>query len=261
MADDLKDLLEGAKEAARLGGDVLRKRWSQPRAVSFKSGIDLVTDADRASEVVVLEYLRRRFPAHDIMAEESSAQIRGGSCRWHVDPLDGTTNYAHGVPHFCVSIGVEDASGLAAGAVYQPLNDELFSAVRGGGAHLNGVPLSVSQNHPLSQCLVGTGFPYDVWTHPDRPLGLFTRVLTHARGIRRAGAAALDLAYVASGRYDAFFELGLRSWDVAAGTLLVLEAGGRVSDLKGNPPRVDAGEIMAANAKIHADLIALSGSP
>jgi myo-inositol-1(or 4)-monophosphatase len=258
MEQELKELREGAEEAARLGGEVLRTRWSQPRSVSFKGGIDLVTDADRASEVVVLEYLRRRFPTHDIVAEESSAQLRGGKCRWHVDPLDGTTNYAHGVPHFCVSVAVEDPEGLAAGAVYQPLNDELFSAGRGGGAHLNGRRLSVSDNHPLSQCLVGTGFPYDVWTKPDRPLGIFKEVITHARGIRRAGAAALDLAYVASGRFDAFFELGLRSWDVAAGALLVLEAGGKVSDMKGAPIRLEGGEIMAANARIHADLIALT---
>ncbi|MHB8420389.1 MAG: inositol monophosphatase family protein [Myxococcales bacterium] len=258
MTESIDDLMAASETVARRGGEVLRERWSGPRTVDFKGGIDLVTDADRASEKAILELLRERWPSHDVVAEESSAQERGGSCRWHVDPLDGTTNYAHGIPHFCVSVGIEDGRGLAAGAVFNPLLGEMFVAGRGKGAFLNGQRLAVSQRKPLSQCLIATGFPYDIWTKPDRPLALFREVVTHARGVRRFGAAALDLAYVASGRFDGFFELNLRSWDVAAGTLLVLEAGGVVTDMVGGPARLEAGEILAGSPHTHPEILELT---
>ncbi|HUB10048.1 MAG TPA: inositol monophosphatase family protein [Myxococcales bacterium] len=258
MAESVDDLMVAAEAVAKRGGEVLKERWRGPRTVDFKGGIDLVTDADRAAEKAILEMLREKWPTHDVVAEESSAQVRGGSCRWHVDPLDGTTNYAHGIPHFCVSVGIEDGRGLAAGAVFNPLLGELFVAGRGKGAFLDGRKIQVSQRKPLGQCLIATGFPYDIWTKPDRPLALFREVVTHARGVRRFGAAALDLAYVASGRFDGFFELNLRSWDVAAGTLLVLEAGGVVTDMVGAPARLDAGEILAGSPYTHPELLELT---
>jgi myo-inositol-1(or 4)-monophosphatase len=259
MAESIDELMAAAEAVARRGGAVLRERWAGPRTVDIKgSNIDLVTDADRASEKAILDLLKSGWPTHDVVTEESSAQIRGGSCRWYIDPLDGTTNYAHGVPHFCVSAGIEDSQGLAAGAVFQPLTDELFLAGRGKGAFVNGRRIQVSQKNPLSQCLIATGFPYDIWTKPDRPLKLFREVITHARGVRRFGAAALDLAYVAAGRFDGFFELNLRPWDVAAGTLLVLEAGGLVTDMTGGPLKLDAGEILAGSQHTHPELLALT---
>ena len=222
----IEELLAEVEIAARIGGSILRERWARPHQVEFKGQINLVIDADRASETAIVEHLRVRFPFDDIIAEEGAPQVHQGPRRWYIDPLDGTTNYAHGVPHFCVSIGVEDETGLAAGVVHQPLTGELFKAGRGFGAWLGAERLAVSDRAPLSQALVGTGFPYDIWEKPERPLKLFADLLTHARGVRRAGAAALDLAYVAAGRFDAFLELGLKPWDVAAGIVLVREAGG-----------------------------------
>ncbi len=257
MAESVDELMAAAEAVARRGGEVLRERWGVPRTVDFKGGIDLVTDADRAAEAAILELLRRRWPDHDVIAEESGGQLRGGPCRWYVDPLDGTSNYAHGVPHFCVSAGVADAMGLAAGAVYQPLTGEIFTAGRGCGAFLDGQPIRASDRRPLSACLVATGFPYDVWTRPERPLGMLGAAVTHARGVRRFGSAALDLAYVACGRFDGYFELGLKPWDVAAGILLVREAGGIVSDLRGQAAEVDGGEFLAANREVHGQLLAL----
>ena len=257
MAETVEELLAAAEAVALRGGEVLRERWTAPRTVDFKGGIDLVTDADRASEAAILELLRRRWPDHDVVAEESAAQLRGGPCRWYVDPLDGTSNYAHGVPHFCVSAGVTDASGLAAGAVYQPLTGELFTAGRGLGAFSNGRPIHAGGRQALAACLVATGFPYDVWDHPERPLRMLGAAVTRARGVRRFGSAALDLAYVACGRFDGYFELGLKPWDVAAGILLVREAGGLATDLGGGPLRLDGGEILAASRGVHAELSAL----
>ncbi len=226
--------------------------------MEFKGEIDLVTDADRASEAAILALLRGRHPDHEIVAEESARSTTGSAYRWYVDPLDGTTNYAHGVPHFCVSVGVSDEGGLAAGAIFQPLTGDLYQVARGRGAFRGAARLAVSTRAPLSQALVATGFPYDVWHRPDRPLTLFSRMLVRARGIRRFGVAALDLAYVAEGRFDGYLELGLRPWDVAAGTLLVQEAGGVVTDLSGGPARLDGGEIVAGNPVVHAELLALS---
>ncbi len=259
MAESIQELMSAAEVVARVGGEVLRQRWNDPRTIDFKAtGIDLVTDADRASERAILALLKERWPGHAVVSEESDIQKRGGDVRWYIDPLDGTTNYAHGVPHYCVSIGIEDARGLAAGAVFHPLLGELFVAGRGQGAWMNGRKLAVSTRKPIGQCLIATGFPYDIWTKPDRPLALFREVITHARGVRRFGAAALDLAYVAAGRFDGFFELNLRPWDVAAGTLLVLEAGGLVTDMQGGPARLDGGEILAGSPYTHPELVALT---
>jgi myo-inositol-1(or 4)-monophosphatase len=251
------DLRIAAEKAARLGGDVLRSRFHETRTVAFKGRIDLVTDADRAAEEAILTWVHKEFSADDIVAEESQAAPSGKERRWYIDPLDGTTNYAHGVPHFCVSVGIVDREGIVAGAVYQPLLNEMYAASRGEGATLNGGQIAVSERAPLSQSLVATGFPYDVWTRPAPPLRLFTLALSKARGVRRFGAAALDLAYVASGRFDAYFELGLFPWDVAAGSLLVREAGGMVSNLAGGPLALDGREILASNGLLHEELTTL----
>jgi myo-inositol-1(or 4)-monophosphatase len=258
MPTPIDELRAAAEFAARRGGEVLRRRFEEARTIDLKGQIDLVTDADQAAERAILEFVRAEFPEHGIVAEESAAQeVTGSGPRWYIDPLDGTTNYAHRVPHFCVSVAVWDQQGPLAAAVYQPLLDDLYAAGRGTGATCNGEIVRVSAQPGLAQALVGTGFPYDIWTKPEAPLKLFATVLPKARGLRRFGAAALDLAYVACGRFDGYFELGLFPWDVAAGILLVQEAGGRVTDLRGNAPQVGDRQIIAANQPVHAELLAL----
>lgn len=246
-----RDLQQAAEAAARLGGDELLQRFSGRRSIEYKGGIDLVTDADRASEARILEYLRARFPDHAVLAEEEGATAGAAPFRWFVDPLDGTTNYAHQVPHFCVSIGVEGSDGLLAGVVFDPVRNELFSAARGEGATLNGAPIRVSDQKEMGRALLATGFPYDVWSRPDAPLSLFEGFIQRAQGIRRMGSAALDLAYVAAGRFDGFFELGLKPWDVAAGALLVLEAGGRATNLEEEQLDIAAGRLLVSNGHLH----------
>jgi myo-inositol-1(or 4)-monophosphatase len=244
-----------AEEGARLAGRVLAERFQGERTIEYKGGIDLVTDADRAAEEAVLGFIRQRYPGHALLAEESGAS-RGSGVRWIVDPLDGTTNYAHRVPHFCVSVGVEGPDGLLAGAIYNPMLDELFSAARGEGATLNGRPLRASGTLVLAQALMCTGFPYDVHQRPEGPVGLLRRFIVRAQGIRRTGSAALDLAYVASGRFDGFFEFGLKPWDVAAGALLVQEAGGTMVRIDGAPFQVEQGDVLACAPGLARELIA-----
>lgn len=250
MSADPAELRRHAEEMARRAGAILRDRFHKPRTIEFKGGIDLVTDADKASEREIISAIHAKFPSHRILAEESGAEDARGSVRWIIDPLDGTTNYSHHVPHFCVSIGVEGPDGLLAGVIYDPLRDELFSAARGGGATLNGAAIRSSECDRLDRALLCTGFPYDVRENPERPLGLFSRFIRKAQAIRRMGSAALDLAYVAAGRYDGFFEFGLKAWDVAAGALIIEEAGGRVSGIRGEPLQLDAAHILAANAPL-----------
>jgi myo-inositol-1(or 4)-monophosphatase len=258
MPSPIDELRSAAEFAARRGGEVLRRRFDEARTIDLKGQIDLVTDADRAAEHAILEFVRAEFPGHGVVAEETSAgEVSGSGPRWYVDPLDGTTNYAHRVPHFCVSVAVWDEDGPLAGVVYQPLLDDLYSAGRGSGATCNGEPLRVSRQPDLAQALVATGFPYDVWSRPEAPLRSFAAVLGKARGVRRFGAAALDLAYVACGRFDGYFELGLHPWDVAAGILLVQEAGGLVSDFHGGVSRVGDRQIIAANLAVHRELVLL----
>jgi myo-inositol-1(or 4)-monophosphatase len=240
------ELREACAEAARRGGEILREKWGKVRTIELKGGIDLVTDADRASEAALLEFLRARFPGAAVLAEESGASGGGaGGLRFFVDPLDGTTNYAHGVPHFAVTVAAADAGGLAAGATYDPLRDELFVASRGGGAFLGAERLRHSGREQLAGSLLVTGFPYDVHERYEYPLALFGAFIRRARAVRRFGSAALDLAYVAAGRFDGFWELGLKPWDVAAGIVLAREAGAVVSDFEGGE-RMLEGDIVAA---------------
>ncbi len=250
---------DSATKAAMDAGEVLRELYEKPHRVRYKGAIDLVTEADTASEEVIKKILARRHPDVAIMAEESSSpdQKEMEGPVWIVDPLDGTTNFAHGFPWFCVSIAFYRRGGAEVGVIYCPMQDELFCGIRGVGAWLNGKPISVSTVEALSQSLLATGFPYDVQKDPDQVVKPLRRMLLNAQGIRRAGAAAMDLAYVACGRLDGFWELKLKPWDTAAGQLLVEEAGGRVTDFRGRTYNPFLKEILASNGRIHDEMVKL----
>ena len=251
-----RDLAQACAEAARRGGEVLRARWGQRRTIEYKGGADLVTDADRASEAEVLAFIAARFPGAAVLAEESGASgAAEAALRFVVDPLDGTTNYAHGLPQFAVNVAVEDAAGIAAGATYDPLRDELFVAARGEGATVGGERIQVTREAELRRSLLCTGFPPDVLRDPEPALRLFAAYLKQARAIRRLGSAALDLAYVACGRLDGFWEMRLKPWDLAPGILLVREAGGVVADFDGGQAMMATGEICAAGPALHPRLM------
>ncbi len=258
---ETEELMAACAEAALRGGAVLRERWGQARTVELKGGIDLVTDADRASEATLLEFLRARFPGAAVLAEESGASGAGaGGLRFYVDPLDGTTNYAHGVPHFAVNVAVADAGGLAAGATYDPLRDELFTGARGAGAFLGKDRIRHSGRAVLGGSLLVTGFPYDVHERYEYPLALFGAFIRQARAVRRFGSAALDLAYVAAGRFDGFWEIALQPWDVAAGIVIAREAGAAVTDLHGGERMLETGDIVSAAPALLAPMLAVIAS-
>jgi myo-inositol-1(or 4)-monophosphatase len=252
-------VLELAVRLARRAGALQRERHeSELRIETKSSAVDLVTDVDRACEEAIVAGIRRERPGDAIVAEEGSGFAPAGAAwRWVIDPLDGTTNYAHGYPCFCVSIGVEDAGGPAVGVVYNPLLDELYHAVRGGGAFRNGRPIRVSDQAELPRSLLATGFAYDRREQPSPNLAHFAAFLRRAQAVRRDGSAALDLAAVACGRFDGYWELQLRPWDVAAGGLLVLEAGGRLTDVAGRPGAWSGDEVVASNGRIHDAMLAV----
>ncbi|MFL5322578.1 MAG: inositol monophosphatase family protein [Myxococcaceae bacterium] len=248
----IAELRAAAETISRKAGQLLRDRYTDIRTIEFKGGIDLVTDADKASEREIISFINQRYPDHRILAEESGASgtVVADGFRWVIDPLDGTTNYSHQVPHFCVSVGVEGPGGLLAGVIFDPMSGELFSAGRGQGATVNGAPIRVSTTATIDRALLCTGFPYDVREKPEAPVGLFNRFIRKAQGIRRMGSAALDLAYVAAGRFDGFFEFGLKPWDIAAGALIIEEAGGVASGIRGDPLSLTAGHILACGKVI-----------
>jgi myo-inositol-1(or 4)-monophosphatase len=250
-------VLELAERLAREAGALQRERYETNLEIRTKSApIDLVTEVDHACEQLIVGALAAERPDDAIVAEEGGGNDRpDATWRWIIDPLDGTTNYAHGYPRFCVSIGVEHEGIRSVGVVYDPLLDELYCATRGQGAVLNGRPLRVSGEGDLGRSLIATGFAYDVHGSPTDNLGNLGAVVKQARGIRRDGSAALNLCYVAAGRFDGYWELKLHAWDVAAGLLLVEEAGGRVSDLRGGPPPRSGSEIIASNGGIHEALV------
>ncbi|WP_373047236.1 inositol monophosphatase family protein [Vulgatibacter sp.] len=249
-----EELLAAALAAAEAGGAVLAERFGGERRIEHKGHIDLVTDADQAAEEAVLAVIRERFPDHAILAEEEGAS--GASrFRWIVDPLDGTTNYAHGIPHFCTSVACEVDGALAVGAIVDPMRDERFTAATGLGAFCNGKRLQVTDVDRLDRAVLATGFPYWVQERPEEVLALFGAFLRRAQGVRRFGAAALDLAWLAAGRYDGFFELKLKPWDVAAGVVLVREAGGVVSAFDGGPFDMKGGDTLAAGPALHPLLV------
>ncbi len=244
-----------ARVAAERAGEIMLRRWDTGVDVGFKGDVDLVTEVDLECERAILELLRSAFPGDAVVAEEGGRSGELGRRLWHVDPLDGTTNYSHGFPQFCCSIALEDERGLAAGVVHAPVYGWTFSAVRGGGAFRNGRPLRVSGATDLDRALLATGFPYDRRTNPDNNTDRFAHLLRRCQGIRRAGAAALDLAFVAAGWLDGYWETRLHSWDVAAGGLLVLEAGGVLSALDGGPVALESGEMVATNGRFHVQLV------
>ncbi len=259
---------------AREAGALLMQYFHQHLKIEYKGDADLVTAADRAAEVLIRERIRQKWPTHDVLGEEQGLSDQGSEYRWYVDPLDGTTNFAHGYPVFCVSIAVEhqglEHQGLehqapeqrssgkpgqrVAAVVYDPTRDELFSAEQGRGAHLNGEAIHVSKTATLKECLLATGFPSHK-RHKNPNIYFYHQITLHSHGVRRAGSAALDLCNVAAGRYDGFWEFNLNPWDTAAGVLIVEEAGGRVTRFDGSPFELNSRETLASNGLIHDALL------
>jgi myo-inositol-1(or 4)-monophosphatase len=241
-----------AIEAALAGGEVLKRHFGGRLEIAYKGGdLDLVTSADTDSERTIISFLKKRFPKVRVLAEEGGESAGDAARRFIVDPLDGTTNFAHGYPHFAISIAYEQDGEIRVGVVYDPLREELFAAELDDGAFLNGNRLRVSEVRELGRALLVTGFPYDLKEDIAANLRCFNRFMAEARAIRRDGSAALDLCYVAAGRFDGFWEEKLNPWDTAAGALLVMEAGGRVSDFFGNAFHCFAKSVVAANGHLH----------
>ena len=252
-----------ATEIAREAGARLREFFSEGVATEYKGDVDLVTVADRTVEKLIRTRLSEAFPDHGMYGEEGTREKLEREFRWYVDPLDGTTNFAHGFPQFCVSMGLEQRPAglgpqqdgvLVAAVIYDPMRDELFSAERGRGAKLNGRPAQVSRIPDLAEALVSTGFPSRK-RHENPNIHFYHEFTLRSHGVRRAGSAALDLAYVAAGRLEAFWEFNLNPWDTAAGILLVAEAGGRVSDFSGNRVQLESREVLASNGLIHDEMV------
>lgn len=254
------DYQQVAIVAARIAGKYQKSRFASSLEIEMKGDKDLVTEVDRESERLIVEHLLSHFPDHNIVAEEGEYSQSSSPYRWIIDPVDGTTNYAHGYPWFCSSIALEREGEQLVGVIYNPVYDELFTATKGGGAYLNDSRLSVSGRSPLKNALLGTGFPYDCASDPANNFAHFIAFQKSARGIRRAGAAALDLAYVAAGRLDGFWELKLKPWDVAAGVLLIREAGGVVTTFDGSSYDVFNGRIVASNGLIHDEMVTMLDS-
>ena len=252
----MENHLDIAVEIAREAGSLLARLFKGPQEISYKRPSDLVTEADRRSEALIVERLHRHFPGHAVVGEEGGGQRIASDYCWYVDPLDGTTNFAHGFPVFCVTLGLAYRGEVIAGVVYDPTRDELFTAERGAGAYLNSQRIHVSQAASLSESLLATGFP-PVASNHDLNIQFYFRFTLLSHGIRRAGSAALDLCTVAAGRFEGFWELKLNPWDKAAGSLLVTEAGGRVTDLTGRPFSLQGDEIFASNGLIHNEMITL----
>jgi len=247
--------LAAARDAARRAGAMLRDQMKESFRVDYKGEVDLVTDCDLRAQKLVFDHLSGLFPEYSFLAEEGLDRVTGSDSQWIVDPLDGTTNFAHRFPVFCVSIGLKHRDDVVVAVVYDPTRDEEYSAVRGEGAFLNGLRLSVSSVGELDRSLLATGFPYDI-RRTRSNIGNFQAFLTRAQAVRRCGSAALDLCYVAAGRFDGFWELKLNPWDVAAGGLMIREAGGRTTDFAGNPMRTTFSEVVASNGLIHDSMLA-----
>ncbi len=254
----MKEICDCASEIAREAGKILMMGFrSASTVISYKSRTDLVTNMDRESEEYLFNEVRRRYPDHTVVAEEGSRSDSGSGITWYIDPLDATNNYAHGIPFFCVSIGVfsRDDGRVTAGVVYDPVHDELFSAWRGGGAYLNGAPIRVSAVGDIGIAMVATGFPYERTDPAKNNLLKFSAMSPIVQGVRRIGSAAMDLCYTACGRIDGYWEPELKSWDMAAGSVIVEEAGGRVSRYDGGYFHPEYPEILASNGLIHEDMM------
>ncbi|MCP4637905.1 MAG: inositol monophosphatase [Methyloversatilis sp.] len=249
--------LTTAVKAARRAGQIITRASEDVDLlkVSSKRQNDFVTEVDRAAEDAIIGILREAYPDHAILAEESGESGASSDYRWIIDPLDGTTNFIHGTPQYAVSIALEHRGQMQSAVVFDPLRNEMFTASRGRGAFLNDRRIRVSRRAKLGEALIGTGFPYRVWDHVDAYLGMFKDMMQKTAGLRRPGAAALDLAWVACGRFDGFFEIGLSPWDIAAGSLLVSEAGGLVGNLLGETGYMESGNLVAATPRIYPALL------
>lgn len=252
---DIEKYLKEAQSIAQKAGEMLKKNIDASPKVAFKGAVDLVTDYDNRAQRMIFDHLSSRFPDHDFLAEEGLSRDKGGDFRWIIDPLDGTTNYAHAFPIFCVSIALEWKKEIVLGVIYDPMREELFSAVKGEGALLGGKTIRVSSVDDLDRSLVATGFPYDLRESEVNNIDHFNNFLLRVQAIRRCGSAALDLCYVACGRFDGFWELKLHPWDVAAGALIVQEAGGRISDFRNQEISIFGSEILATNGLIHEQMV------
>lgn len=246
------------QEMAREAGALLLSYFGKV-AIEYKGDVDLVTAADRSSEELIVSRIRKQWPEHDLVGEEGSRRETGSDFLWYIDPLDGTTNFAHGYPVFCVSIALEYRKERVAGVVFDPTRDEMFVAEKGAGARLNDQSMQVSKTSRLAESLVATGFPSHK-RHKNPNIHFYHQITLRSHGVRRAGSAALDLCYVACGRYDAFWEFNLNSWDTAAGVLLVQEAGGRVTNFAAGPFSIDSREVLASNTLLHDELVAEFGN-
>jgi myo-inositol-1(or 4)-monophosphatase len=247
--------LQVAITAAKEAGRIQMEHFGHSHSIEYKGDFNPVTKVDKLCDQTISRIILDAFPDHDLMTEESPFKEKGSPWRWIVDPLDGTTNYMHGFPCFCISIGLEVEGEVRLGVVYNPVLDELFQAERGRGAFLNGNRISVSRIDHLKRSLLCTGFPYDVHEHADFYLRYFRQFITRSFAIRRPGSAAIDLCYLAAGRFDGFWELKLHAWDVAASSLMVTEAGGKVTDFQGQSFSIYSQEILASNGLIHEEML------
>jgi myo-inositol-1(or 4)-monophosphatase len=244
----VNDVIQIAKEA----GELIRERFGKFNKVEFKTNeTNLVTEVDKAAEKIITDFVKKKYPSHGILAEESGQIKSGAEFLWIIDPLDGTTNFAHGLPVFSVSIGLQKNQNTISGVVYDVINDIAYTAEKGSGAFANNQKITVSSNNILRRSVLASGFPYNVAENPDNLLERFTEMTKLSRGIRRLGSAALDLSYVAKGVFDGYWEMNLNPWDICAGMLLVKEAGGRVSDFNDKPIDIYAQRILATNGLIH----------
>jgi myo-inositol-1(or 4)-monophosphatase len=253
MADE--KMKETALKAVKEAGKILMEGLGRIHEINYKHEIDLVTEVDRLSEELIITLIRDRYPDHAILAEEGGKSKGSSPYRWIIDPLDGTTNYAHGYPCFCISIALEEDGEVIYGVVYDPTREELFIAEKEKGATLNGRSISVSRTEKLTHSLLCTGFPYDIREGKETNLDHFQRFMMRSQAVRRDGAAALDLCYVAMGRFDGYWELKLSPWDVAAGNLMVAEAGGTVTDFEGKHFTLSSPKILASNGRIHREMV------
>ncbi|MEN8171326.1 MAG: inositol monophosphatase family protein [Chloroflexota bacterium] len=252
MLPKLSDL----ERLARQAGEILRTGFGKDIQVDYKGTIDLVTEIDRRAEEFLQHAIQDQFPGHHIIAEENGVTPGDSNHIWYLDPLDGTVNYAHAIPIFSVSLAYYHKGKALLGVVFNPMNNECFTAQRGRGAWLNDVPLQVSKTEDLAHSLLVTGFPYDTWTNPDNNLDHFAALSLKTQGVRRLGSAALDLCYVAAGRFDGYWEKGLKPWDAAAGVLMVTEAGGLVTDMVGGPDFLSYPlSIITANPHLHPKIL------
>jgi myo-inositol-1(or 4)-monophosphatase len=253
-AENHQQFVPSMVEIARETGALLMGYFHRRVKIEYKGEADLVTEADRNSEALIRKRIHEKWPEHDILGEENGLIDTGSEYRWYVDPLDGTTNFAHGYPVFCVSMGLEYQGERIAAVVYDPTRDEMFTAAKGSGAQLNGAPIHVSKTPTLAETIIATGFPSHK-RHKNPNIHFYHQITLRTHGVRRAGSAALDLCYVACGRFDAFWEFNLNPWDTAAGVLIVQEAGGKVTDFNGGPFNIDSRQTVASNVLVHDALL------